>query len=488
MKVTILEKDQTVGNWLLKQLTQIHIPAKWLPTVADLLAESEDNAPTVCLIALRPPVTRALSLITELTQEPRFSKTAFVLMGPAHFKHPAFEAGADDYLTTPPDVIELRKRVRLYLDRAALETRVVAETRLSQKADAARARNPYEMILAHTTEAISCVAPDGTLTYANPTWKEMIGTPSGLRVGEPVPWPPVTDSPITNRAMANAIEHLHPWQDEADFTLPDGTRLKLATSIQPAFDDHHELAGFVVTQQNITERRAPEPATTRFFSEIAYQLRTPVTNLKMRQYLLSQAPDDQRATHLEIMERETEHLAHLVESMLELSRLDAGITEFSLQPLDLNRLVSEALIRYGPLAKSERVTLLTEHDEPLPLVEADATQLARALGILIENAIQHTPETGRILIRPVPEAWSGGSFLTLQVTDTGTGITRAAQPHIFERFYRNERSIEAGIEGVGLGLSIAQEIVERHNGYITVESEVDQGSTFTIWLPAREAT
>ncbi|MBN1565310.1 MAG: PAS domain-containing protein [Anaerolineae bacterium] len=510
MSVIILDKDRTVGDWLLKQLDQIHISAKWLPTATDLLAESEHDAPIVCLVALRQPLAQALTLITDLTQEPRFAKTAFILMGPDHYKHAAFKAGADDYLTTPPDVIELRKRIRLYLDRAALEARVITETRITQEMDAisdilnltdtsrqtslfehitalTRERNQYEMILAYTAEAISFVALDGTLLYANPTWEALIGSHLNARAGERIAWPPITNSPTVNQSIANAIERELPWQGEVDIELPDNAQLHLAMNIQPAFHANNKLAGFVITQQNIAERRALEAAKARFFSEIAYEMRTPVTNLKMRQYLLSQAPADQRAQHLHILERDTEHLVQLVESMLELSRLDTGTTELNCQPIDLNRVVSEALIRYGPSAENKGVTLTIERDESLPSIDADPVQLARALGILIDNAIQHTPANGHILIRPVPEAWSGGSFLTLQVTDTGTGITLDAQPYIFDRFFRGAYTIEAGIQGTGLGLSIAQEIVTRHNGHITVESEVDRGSTFTIWLPLEVA-
>jgi signal transduction histidine kinase len=276
---------------------------------------------------------------------------------------------------------------------------------------------------------------------------------------------------------------LLPWQDEVEFTLPDGARLSLAMSIQPAFDANNDLAGFVVTQQDIADRRAADFLKTRFFSDAAFEMRTPVTNVKMRQYLLAQAPEDQRPMHLQALERETERLSTLVESMLELSRLDTGVTQLHCESIDLNRMVSEALIRYGPSAENKGVTLGVMRDESLSPIDADPGQLARALGILIDNAIQHTPEAGHIEIRLVPESWTGGEFLTIQVIDTGIGIELDAQPHIFERFYRGERTREAGIRGVGLGLSIAQEIIARHNGHITVESAVNQGSTFTIWLP-----
>ena len=511
MTVTILDKDQSVGDWLLTQLNQRHIGAQWLPTATDLLVESEKNAPIVCLVALRPPVAQALSLITNLRQEPCFAKTAFILMGPTHYKRAGFEAGADDYLTTPPDVIELRKRVRLYLDRAELKARVVAETRITQEMDAisnvltasqpspdqdtmtllehvdtlTQERNRYDMVLAHVAEAIAFVAADGTLLYANPTWETLIGNTLDIRVGQALVWPPITDHPIANQDIADAIEHQLPWEGDVTFTLPDGERLNLAMSIHPALTANNELAGFVVTQQDITQRRATESLKTQFWSDAAVEMRTPVTNIKMRQYLLAQAPEDQRPTHLQALKRAAERLSNLVESMLELSRLDSGMVELQCEATDLNRLLSEAAIRYGPSAKNKGVTLGTTRDDSVSPVEADQAHIARALGILIENAIQHTPEGGQLEVCLVPEARNGGEFLTIQVVDTGMGITPDTQPHIFERFYRGERTRELGIQGAGLGLSIAQEIVALHNGHITVESAVNEGCTFTIWLPVK---
>ncbi len=210
LPVFILDKDASIGDWVRNQLLQIGVEAQWVATVSDLLSEAESQPPVVCLVALRAPVGQALTLITNLTQEPRFASTAFILIGPMHYKHAAFEAGADDYLITPPDVIELRKRVRLYLDRAVLEARVVAETRITQEMDRlsklfqaseetideesltllehaaalTQERNLFDTILRCAGEAISFVAPDGTLKYVNPAWEVLIGQKRHIGVGD----------------------------------------------------------------------------------------------------------------------------------------------------------------------------------------------------------------------------------------------------------------------------------------------------------------
>jgi DNA-binding response OmpR family regulator len=269
-----MDKDAAIGNWIRSQLAQIQVEAKWVGAVADLLAESEAQTPPICLVALRPPIAQAIALIRDLIQEPRFAQTAFILMGSMQDKHAAFEAGADDYLVVPPDVIELRKRVRLYLDRAQLEARIVAEARITQEMEklfqpseagvtteaealtllehAARLtqeRDRFEVILRCANEAISLVGIDGTVLYANPVWETGIGGPSGLAVGDRQTWPPAVTDPAVGQALASAIAERHVWQGDCRIKMPGGIEHNVSMTISPAFDANDELVGFVITQK-----------------------------------------------------------------------------------------------------------------------------------------------------------------------------------------------------------------------------------------------
>lgn len=506
--VYILEKEATVGEWLLNHLNQISVRARWVSTLTDLLSASEVHAPVICLVALHPPVSQVLTMITNLIQEPRFAQTAFILMGPIQYKHAAFEAGADDYLTTPPDVIELRKRVRLYLDRAALEARLIAETSLGQEiaalygdttngeevsvaesisllqhaAAATEERNRFELILRSAGSALALVAPNGSLQYTNPAWERLFA-PQPVTDSLPFGWPPVATNPATTRAIAEAITEPVAWQGEARFSLNGSRELDLSLSITPAFDGDNALAGYVLALAALDHRAQTEDFNTQFVSDAAAQMRTPVTNIKMRQYLLREAPPEQHDMHLAALESETERLLYLVEAVLALARLDAGLVHMAVEPVNLHRLVSEAIIRYGPTADHKGIMLSMGEAAPLPEIRIAPPHIAGALGALIENAIQHTPENGRITVQIGAEQWSGGQYQTIQVCDTGTGIAPDDMPRIFDRFYRSESTQDSGIRGEGLGLSIAKEIIERHQGIITVESVLGEGSTFTIWLP-----
>ncbi len=506
LPVFILDKDAAAGAWVLNQLQQVGISARWVATASELLTESEIRPPVVCLVALRPPIRQALTLITNLTQEPRFAGTAFILMGPQQHRHAAFEIGAEDYVITPPDVIELRKRVRLYLGRADLQARVVAETSITQEiqqlgapqpeldpdeavtllqhaATLTQERDLFETILQQAGPAIGLVAPDGTLIYANPAWDRL----TGCQVGSSITWPPKTDQPEITHQIEVAITRCIPWRGEASVVEQEERSAEVTMSITPARDASGELMGFIVVQSDISQRRAAEKVRERFLADAATEMRTPVTNIKMREYLIRQAPPEHHAMHLQALERETERLSHLVESMLELARLDAGVTVQQQEWIDIPRLMTEVVTHFEPAAAAHGLTLVPPSTEPLPTVPGDALQLTRALGILIDNAIEYTPEGGRIEVRAGHELWTGGEYITIQVQDTGIGIAADDVARIFDRFFRTTSARDRSTRGVGLGLTIAQAIIDNHDGSITVESEIDRGSIFTFWLP-RPAT
>ena len=367
------------------------------------------------------------------------------------------------------------------LDNEAFEPEAL--TLLEHAAALTEERNLLDTVLHAAGQAIAFVDPVGTLLYANPTWESLIGHQRNLKVGDSIDWPPETVSPGATQGISSAIAEQRGWQGDIRCKSCDGEHQDLAITINPAFDAAGELVGFVITYLDVAERKAHEAARTRFLTDAATEMRTPVTNLKMRHYLLQESPAEQHPMHMQALAREIERLSRLLDTMFELARLDAGVSPVVRETIDLNRLVSDAVTRFERAAAEKGVALAGECAEPNISLCTDPAHLARALGVLIENAIQHTPEAGRIRVRLAREEWSGGAYVTIQVQDTGIGIEPEAIPLIFDRFYRGERARASAVRGVGLGLAVAQEIVSRHNGYISVESEVNQGSTFTIWLP-----
>jgi len=172
--------------------------------------------------------------------------------------------------------------------------------------------------------------------------------------------------------------------------------------------------------------------------------------------------------------------------VLEISRLDSGALRMHFSPVGLNALAAEVVDAQRPLALAQGLVLEFRPAEAGPVAWADPDALRMVLINLIRNSIQYTPSDGRVEVATGEAEREGHRWATVTVADTGIGIPKDELPYIFDRFFRGERPRQMQIPGTGLGLSIVKEIVDRHGGRVTVESEVGKGTRITIWLPVAE--
>jgi signal transduction histidine kinase len=185
---------------------------------------------------------------------------------------------------------------------------------------------------------------------------------------------------------------------------------------------------------------------------------------------------------MEILTGEAQSLTRIVDDLQMLSLAEAGQLKLDLQPqepAELTRSVADALLI---LARAKGVEICVTIPTGLPQVKADCQRIRQVLRNLVSNAIDHTPEGGRIAIA----ARNDGSTISFIVSDTGEGIPAEDLPLIFERYYRVDKSRQRRTGGTGLGLTIARQLVELHQGTINVESAPGKGSTFTFTLPISE--
>ena len=233
-------------------------------------------------------------------------------------------------------------------------------------------------------------------------------------------------------------------------------------------------------QTNVTELRA-------FVANASHELRTPLTVVKLRtEALRDGALDDKDVAVRFITEIETEidRLVRMVNDLLDLSRMEAGLAPTRRVPLHLEKIALEVRNTFNIRAEQSQVALVLDSDPSLPVVMGSEDQVRRVLYNLVENAIKFTPSGGQVemLLRPGPKE----KTVRFLVRDSGPGIAPEHLPHIFERFYRAETSPSrpGAMRGSGLGLSIAKSIVESHGGEIGVSSEMGNGTTFWADLPA----
>ena len=222
---------------------------------------------------------------------------------------------------------------------------------------------------------------------------------------------------------------------------------------------------------------------SQFVSNVSHELRTPITTIKLYATLLRKGAPERREQFLNALEHEANRQAHLIEEILEVSRIESGRLDLDRAPHALNPLVQASMASREMLAAEKGVGLIYNLSEPGPTVSVDRMRLLEVIDNLIENALWYTFAGGRVSVATGTAETDGHTWATLSVTDTGIGIPQNEIPRIFERFYRGEQPREQQLPGTGLGLAIVKDIVELHEGRVTVESQLGSGSTFTIWLP-----
>jgi len=225
-----------------------------------------------------------------------------------------------------------------------------------------------------------------------------------------------------------------------------------------------------------------EDLRRQMVADIAHELRTPLTVIQGQVEALLDGVFPADSDHIRPIHEETLLLKRLVDDLRTLALADAGQLELTPAPVDVAGLVQRALDRFEPQAAAKGVTLRTELAPNLPRVELDAQRMDQVLGILLDNALRHTPAGGRISLSA---GLGGKGRLRLSVADTGPGIPIEDLPRIFDRFWRGEKSRSRAGGGSGLGLAIARQLVAAHGGHIRAESLPGQGATFIIELPIR---
>ncbi len=218
-------------------------------------------------------------------------------------------------------------------------------------------------------------------------------------------------------------------------------------------------------------------AQQRLVADVSHEMRTPLTVIRGNVDLLrAMGCADQES--LDALTRESERMTRLVSDLLLLSQADAGELPMRFTKVNVSQLAHE-VGRMAQVIANGRVSIIVKAEDDL-VIEADPDRLKQVLINLTDNAIKHTPDGGEVRIECV--AFYNG-FVRLSVSDTGVGIPERDLPHIFERFYRVDKSRSRSYGGAGLGLSIAYTIVQAHHGRIVVNSKEGVGTTFDIYIP-----
>jgi signal transduction histidine kinase len=217
-------------------------------------------------------------------------------------------------------------------------------------------------------------------------------------------------------------------------------------------------------------------------ADVAHELRTPLSNIQGYLEAIGDRVIKPDATTIHSLSEETALLSRLVNELQELSLAEAGELKLVYQAEDITKLVKEAVNPWQPKVTAKEISLSLDLPDNLPLVNIDWQRVNQVMHNLLENAVAYTHKGSAINVA----ASAKGKWVEVSVSDTGEGIPAQDLPHIFERFYRVDKSRARATGGRGLGLTIAKRLVEAHGGTITVESELGKGSRFSFTLPTAD--
>ncbi|OJF75738.1 MAG: hypothetical protein BKP49_10685 [Treponema sp. CETP13] len=236
-------------------------------------------------------------------------------------------------------------------------------------------------------------------------------------------------------------------------------------------------------QKGIQQLQIAEQERSDLITNISHDLRSPITSIRgnLETILLKglKVSDSEAQNFLKVSIKSVSSLQKLIEGLFDLSKLESGQATVNKEDFMLAELIQDVTLKLTPLAQKAKITLKAVKPEEAFIVNADIGMIERVLSNILENAIAHTPPNGKIEIN----CTKTDTNVIIQIADTGTGIEDTDLPHLFERFYRADKSRSPKIPGTGLGLAIAKEIITLHNGKIKAESPLEGGALFTIVLP-----
>ena len=249
-------------------------------------------------------------------------------------------------------------------------------------------------------------------------------------------------------------------------------------------ENNETLTGIIAVIHDVTGRYELDRSRREFVANVSHELRTPLTSIKGAAETVLRYPDmtpEMRESFLSMAVEESDRMTRIVGDLLVLSRLDNNRTKWEISTFSVDAVIRHMCEVVKNDVAEHRHTLSVKLEEQLPQITADKDRIEQVLLNILTNAVKYTPDGGKILIR----AAANRSHVAISVRDNGIGIPKEDQPHLFERFYRVEKSRTTGAGGTGLGLAIAKELVEAHGGKIKLSSAVGHGTELTVILPIR---
>lgn len=344
-------------------------------------------------------------------------------------------------------------------------------------------------IVESSEDAIISKTLDSIVTSWNASAERVFGYTADEMIGQPImkliPPELLDEEPqiIERLKRGERVDHF-----ETQRITKDGTRIEVSLTISPIKDSQGNIIGASKIARDITEIKRAEQRKDDFIKMASHELKTPITSIKGYVQLLQNIYDEENEeglasvkpttirASLNTISKQVSRLTRLVSELLDLTRIESGKLEMHMSTFDIVQMVEESVEDARHLTSRHAILVDTEY---YGTVYGDRDRISQVLLNLLTNAIKYSPDCSQIDV----QVRGDKEFISISVIDCGIGIDKREHKKIFERFYRVEGKSEQTYPGFGIGLFIANEIVQRHDGTMSVESEKGKGSVFTFTLP-----
>jgi PAS domain S-box-containing protein len=398
-----------------------------------------------------------------------------VITGYATLDHAvgAMKKGAFDFLPKPFSPQDLRLVV----------TKAIEHIRTLE--DIANEKSRMRTMINHLAGGVMATDTRKQVALANHAFINLIDYRGPGPVGEPVE-KLVSDDKILamiDQALDMASDQFAEVTAEVSVPRGQGEERILGVRCVPFRDRLGRNLGTITVLHDITAVKKMDQMKSDFVSMVSHEIRGPLNSVLMQQkVILDGLAGDITEKQREILTRASEKITALVDlssELLDLAKMESGLISMEKEQLQLSTILADQISFHKAKAQAKEIALELMPLPELPPVLANRMNMEEVLTNLISNAINYTPQNGRISV----SAQSDGSYVCVRVADTGLGIAPEEMQHIFTRFYRIKNEETRFIIGTGLGLPIVKSILEAHHGRIEVQSEEGKGSTFSAYIP-----